>query len=155
MRNIEVSFEQDLSLDIIDVLIRAPERNEEVNSILRCISKKQPVILTLTGTDGATNKIVEDDVISVSVMNKQVEIKTEDSSFTMRDTLQNIENKLNPAIFVRISRYEIINLNKIIKYDFTLSGTLRLELANGIETWASRRCIPLIRKRLNERSDVL
>jgi ribose/xylose/arabinose/galactoside ABC-type transport system permease subunit len=31
---------------------------------------------------------------------------------------------------------------------FTISGTLRLELEGGMETWASRRCIPEIRRRL-------
>ncbi len=30
----------------------------------------------------------------------------------------------------------------------TISGTLRLELEGGMETWASRRCIPEIRRRL-------
>ena len=55
---------------------------------------------------------------------------------------------LDKKHFLRISRFEIVNLNKVLRYDFTLAGTLRLELAGGIETWASRRCIPAIRKRL-------
>ena len=51
--------------------------------------------------------------------------------------------------FLRVSRFEIIDLKKVRKYDFTLSGTLRIEFENGMETWASRRYIPLIRKRLS------
>ena len=51
--------------------------------------------------------------------------------------------------FLRVSRFEIINLKKVRKYDFTLVGTLRVEFDNGMETWASRRYIPLIKERLS------
>ena len=65
--------------------------------------------------------------------------------------MNEIEKKLTDKRFVRISRYEIVNLDKIIKYNFTLGGTLRLEFSSGMETWASRRNIPIIRKKLTER----
>ena len=66
----------------------------------------------------------------------------------MRQSLHDFEKKLDADNYVGISRYEIINLDKVRKFDFTLGGTLRLELAGGMETWASRRNIPLIRKKL-------
>ena len=47
-----------------------------------------------------------------------------------------------------IKKFQIVNLAKVRRYDFTVAGTLRLELAGGMETWASRRCIPEIRRRL-------
>ena len=80
-------------------------------------------------------------------------IITGDGSWYTRQTLQSLENMLDKNHFLRISRFEIVNLNKVLRYDFTLAGTLRLELAGGIETWASRRCIPAIRKRLLGRED--
>ena len=61
---------------------------------------------------------------------------------------KSLEDILDKQRFVRISRYEIVNLEKILKYDFTVAGTLRIELTGGMETWASRRCIPAIRRRL-------
>lgn len=79
-------------------------------------------------------------------------IVTDDGeSCTLRQPLQSIENALDGVKFVRISRYEIVNLDKIQKCDFTLNGTLRLELTGGIETWVSRRSIPSIRRRLSGR----
>ena len=58
-----------------------------------------------------------------------------------------MEEKLSRK-FLRISRFELINLSKVKKYDFTIGGTLRIEFENGMETWASRRYIPIIRERL-------
>ena len=94
------------------------------------------------------------DIVSVSVEDKQIVILTSGNRYTVRQPLQSFEERLKTAVsgrFIRISRYEIVNLDKVRKFDFTLSGTLRLELAGGIETWASRRNIPAIRKKLSER----
>ena len=62
--------------------------------------------------------------------------------------IHSLKSALDAQRFVRISRYELVNLDMVRKFDFTLGGTLRLELAGGMETWASRRCIPAIRARL-------
>ena len=64
-----------------------------------------------------------------------------------------IESQLDAWTFLRISRHEIINTDKIRKYDFTVSGMPRLELAGGIETWVARRCIPALRKRLKGKAE--
>lgn len=78
-------------------------------------------------------------------------IITSDGSYYLRQTLQGLEEKVDGRRFVRISRYELVNLDRVRRYDFTVAGTLRVELEGGMETWASRRCIPAIRKYLKER----
>jgi DNA-binding LytR/AlgR family response regulator len=62
--------------------------------------------------------------------------------------MQDAETMLNPSWFLRISRYEIVNLRKVKYFDFSVSGSLYINLENGRETWASRRFIPAIKKRL-------
>jgi DNA-binding LytR/AlgR family response regulator len=93
--------------------------------------------------------IARDDVVSVSVTGKQAQIVTEEGRYTVRQSLQSLESELDPDRFLRVSRHELVNMDKVERYDFTVNGTLRLELAGGMETWASRRCIPAIRRRLN------
>ncbi|MER2235290.1 MAG: LytTR family DNA-binding domain-containing protein, partial [Candidatus Limivicinus sp.] len=90
----------------------------------------------------------ESEIILASVDGKSVRIITADGKWLSRQTLQSLEETLDSHTFIRISRYEIVNLRKVARYDFTISGTLRLELEGGMETWASRRCIPEIRRRL-------
>lgn len=148
MKKIRVRFERDDQTELIDVIVRASERDSEVDSLMKKISGSASDTLTVSAANDTICRIDTRDIISVSVMGKHVQIVTESGSYSSRQSLAAIEAELYEWDFVRISRYEIVNLNKVLKYDFTLSGTLRLELAGGIETWASRRCIPEIRKRL-------
>ena len=148
MKEIKTRFERDEALEYIDVLVRAAERDAEVEALLTRVSNAPPALLTVMGTNSTADNIPVDSIISVSVLGKDSQIVAEGGSYTVRQPLNVLEDKLNKR-FIRISRHEIVNLDKVVKYDFTLGGTLRLEFAGGMETWASRRCIPAIRARLN------
>jgi DNA-binding LytR/AlgR family response regulator len=65
--------------------------------------------------------------------------------------MQEAENMLKSSMFLKISRFEIINLQKVKNFDFTISGQLKIEFEDGEVTWASRRYIPLIKQRLAEK----
>ena len=153
MKNISVRFEPDPTLAHIDVVVRAPERDAEVEALLDRLSDRPPDTLAVFDGSGSLRALPAGEIILASVDGKLVNIVTEDGSWYTRRTLQSLEEELDERRFLRISRYELVNLDKVLRYDFTVAGTLRLELAGGMETWASRRCIPAIRKRLNGRSE--
>lgn len=148
MKTIRAHFEPEPALDHIDVVIRAPEMDEDVSALMDQLSGHPPD--ALMAFDGAGNlcSLSAGDIVMASVEGKLVSIVTEDGKWFTRRTLQSLEDELDSRWFIRVSRYELVNLRKVRRYDFTLAGTLRLELAGGMETWASRRCIPAIRKRL-------
>jgi len=148
MKKIKVRFEQDAALDCIEVTVCASEQDSEVTALMERISEQPARMLLLTGLDNTALCIDMDDIIFASVLNKMTQIVTERGSYTARQPLNVLEGRLDGS-FIRVSRHELVNLNKVVKYDFTLDGTLRLEFADGMETWASRRCIPAIRRRLN------
>lgn len=153
MKKINIMFERDETLEDIDILIRASDEDKEVKALFERIDPNRHTAVTASDENGALEIIPVSDIILLSVNGKQVSVITEDSKYIARQPLNAIEGSLDPARFVRISRYEIVNLAKIVKYDFTLGGTLRIELVGGMETWASRRCIPQIRRRLSGRRD--
>ena len=148
MKKIQVRFERDETLEHIDVVIRASSRDAAVTKLMEQLSGEPPDVLDLTDTDGTPIQLVTDDVISVSVSDKLTLLITEDGRHIVRQPLQSIEQALDARRFLRISRHELVNTDKIEQYEFSANGTLRLVLAGGIETWASRRCIPAIRARL-------
>ena len=148
MKKINVIFELDDTLEGIDIIVRASAMDEDVEALLGRLEPSDAENVAVTDGGGKLEVIPASDIIMLSVNGKTVSIITEESRYTARQPLNSIESSLDEARFVRISRYEIINLAKVVRYDFTLAGTLRIELVGGIETWASRRCIPLIRKRL-------
>lgn len=148
MKRINVIFEQDESLGDIDVIVRASANDDEVQSIISRITSSSPETIAVTGESGTLDVVQLSDIVLLSVNDKQVTIITENGRFIARQPLRRIEELLILDRFVRISRYEIVNLTKVVRYDFTLGGSLRIELVGGMETWASRRCIPQIRRRL-------
>ena len=148
MKKIMIRFEKDTSIDGIDIVIRANERDEQVDALIERLSQHQPLKLTVLDRDNCTCLIDEDEIVFVSADGKNVRITATCGIYRAKQSLQSIENMLSRK-FLRVSRFELINLSMVRKYDFTIGGTLRIEFDNGMETWASRRYIPLIRERLS------
>ena len=147
MKRVKLIFEEDDSLEDIEVTVRASERDGQVDGLIASLGSGSSTV-TVTDENGAVKTVKSDSIRLISVNDKQLNIVTEEGTYTMRRSLQSIESILDPKQFMRISRYELINLSKVEHYDFTLRGTLRIEFGNGGEAWASRRCIAAIRKRL-------
>ena len=148
MKRIKLRFEREPELDQIDVLIRASEQDAQVTELMERISGQPPDVLTVTATSGEILRIALDDIVSASVTDKVTLLTTESGRYALRQPLHTLEAALGPARFLRISRHELINLNKIRTCDFTINGALRMELAGGVETWVSRRFIPEVRRRI-------
>ncbi len=149
MEKISIRFEPDPGLNHIEVLIRAPELDPDVSALMEQLSYQQSDMITVLDDRGVAHVIPEKDIVLISVKGKLVNVVTKDGSWFARRTLQSLEDELNAKRFVRISRYELVNLDQVLRYDFTVAGTLRLELHGGMETWAARRCIPELRRRLS------
>lgn len=66
--------------------------------------------------------------------------------YTVRIRLYEIEERLNPGQFVRISNSEIINLKKVKNFDLSFTGTICVELVNGMTTYVSRRYVSKVKK---------
>ena len=142
-----VRFECDPALDSVEIVVRAPKEDDEVVALIEHLTES-PGALTVYDAKGIARVLTPDEVITASMEGKHVRVVTADGVWHTRRTLQSLENALAGRQFVRVSRHELVNLDKVLRYDFTIAGSLRLELVNGMETWASRRCIPDIRKRL-------
>ena len=148
MKKLKLRFEQDKTLDKIEIVVRAAEKDAQVTALLESFAKVEPIKLTVLDSGNRASVIDEKDIVFVAAEGKLVRVVTTEGIFKAKQSLQSIESILSRS-FLRVSRFEIINLKKVRKYDFTLVGTLRVEFDNGMETWASRRYIPLIKERLS------
>lgn len=148
MKKINVRFERDKTLSNIDIVIRAADQDEQVNALIESLTHRESQKLTVLDRNNCTCVIGEDEIVFVSADGKHVRITATGGIYRAKQSLQSIEEMLSRK-FLRVSRFEIINLSMVRKYDFTIGGTLRIEFDNGMETWASRRYIPLIRERLS------
>ena len=148
MKKVNVRFEQDETLDSIEIIVRASERDEQVGALIDSLTRREPAKLSVLDRDNCVAVIEEEKIVFVSADGKNVRITATDGVYRAKQSLQSVEELLSRK-FLRVSRFELINLSLVKKYDFTIVGTLRIEFENGMETWASRRYIPLIRERLS------
>ena len=148
MKRITIRFEQDSSLGDIEVTVRADGRDAQVEGLIESLKIKEPKKLTVIDRGNCASVIDESDIIIAAADGKQVRIVTDSGIYMAKQSLQSFEQLLSRC-FLRVSRFEIVNLKKVKRYDFTIVGTLRIEFDNGMETWASRRYIPQIRARLS------
>lgn len=154
MKKIRIRFERDETLDGIELVIHAAARDAQVEELIQSLIVPEPVRLTAYGQDNCPTVIDEKDIIFVSSDGKSAQIVTAHGRYRAKQSLQNMEEILDGDFF-RVSRFEIINLKKVRKYDFTIGGTLRIEFDNGMETWASRRYIPDIKENLSREEGYL
>ena len=148
MKKINVRFEADKTIDDVEIVIRAAEKDDQIVSLIEKLSARGSVKLTLLDRNNCSCVIDEDEIVLVSADGKNVRVTATGGIYCAKQSLQSIEELLSRK-FLRVSRFELINLSMVRKYDFTIGGTLRIEFKNGMETWASRRYIPLIRQRLS------
>lgn len=137
----------DESIEETEVKIYAKEYSKDVENIRDVLTEK------------FVDKIVAfkcrevfilsfDEIIRIYAQDKNVYIKTKDSTYTTRLTIYEFESRTDRRNFIRISRSEIVNLDYVKRLDLSFTGTIAVELANGDVSYVSRRKLKEFKKAL-------
>ena len=154
MKKINIRFECDKGLEDIDIVISADKRDAQIDALIESLTRHDSVKLTVLDRNDCPTVIDEKDIVFISAGGKSIRIVTLHDVFSAKQSLQSMEGILS-SYFLRVSRFEIINLKMVRKYDFNIGGTLRIEFEGGMETWASRRYIPIIKEKLSQEEGYL
>lgn len=120
------------------IIIVTNEIDDEVLKLQESIINLKPNLLS--GFNGNRFEIIkEENIIRLYTSEGKVYIVTKDKEYVTRQTLQELENELNKNYFIRISRFDIINLDKIKSFDLSFVGTISVEMVNGDVLYVSRR----------------
>jgi len=79
------------------------------------------------------------DIVLISAAEKYVEVKTEKASYLVRETMNRMEELLDPSHFVRIHRSAIINVDELAEIQPWSHGDSLVLLKNGSQLTLSRR----------------
>lgn len=127
------------------VVIWTAAMTEEVNTILSRLSEHAPPIIS--GSKGDRVEVLEQaDLIRIYASAGKVLAVTPKGEYVLRLRLYEIEERLPPHQFVRISNSEIIHLKKVDSFDLSMTGTICVKLANGTITYVSRRYVSKLKK---------
>ena len=152
MRNpVDIEIQIDPQCHDPVVLIRTDRKTQRVEDIVHaietCTDSSYPLIAGYR--DGDMELLSQRDIIRVYVEARKVRICTAGGTYDSRKSLAWLETVLNPDRFIRISRFEIANIRKITRFDFSIAGTVHIIFDDGRVTWAARRYVRAIQQALD------
>lgn len=140
-----VEFRRNAALDEPRVIVEAAEETEAVRHLMRHLASGDEFVLNGWGDDGI-QRLPEVDIVRIYGERQRVYCETLSGRCLLRERLYELEARLDPRLFVRISNSEIVNSRFILRLDASLTGTLCLHMKNGAKAYASRRYVPGLRK---------
>jgi len=66
--------------------------------------------------------------------------------YSIQEKLYELEERLDEGQFFRISKSEIVNLKKIKRLDLSITGTIKVILSDGTESYTSRRNVTKLKQ---------
>jgi len=133
------------------ILIRTDQKTQRVEDIVHaietCTDSSYPMIAGYH--DNEMELLSQRDILRVYVEARKVRICTNEGIYDSRKTLSWLETVLNTDRFVRISRFEIVNIRRVARFDFSIAGTVHIVFDDGNVTWVARRYVHAIQQVLN------
>lgn len=140
----KVELHIDSSQPEVTVVIRAPARTTEVETLLAHLTADSGTLLGFR--DGMAVPLPPESILRFYGEEKEVRVQTLDGIYTVRQRLYELEERLAGRRFVRVSYSEIVNLDQVTALDLSLTGTIRMTLRGGAVTYVSRRYVKKIKE---------
>lgn len=129
------------------IIIETDQITDEIQEIISKLSNSSTRMLT--GFRENTLEILnQQEILRIYAQSGKVLAATTSGEYILRFRLYELEQRLDPTCFVRISNSEIINLKKVKGFDLNLVGSIRVTLTDGSVTYVSRRYISKIKQLL-------
>ena len=142
---IQVEIKIDPSYTEPKIIVLTSSMTEDVSNLVKKLSENVPDFIS--GSRNEKMEVLEQaDLIRVYANAGKVFAVTPKGEYLLRLRLYELEERLNPDRFVRISNSEIINLKKVKSFDLSITGTICVQLTNGTVTYVSRRYVSKLKK---------
>lgn len=149
-KNIKISIVSDRSCTEPEVIIktgsRSPDVEKIINAIEQCMDEEYPRITVYN--DDQVFLVNQWDITRVYTENRRLLVCTDTGTYMAKGSLMEMERLLREDYFIRISRFEVVNLKKVSSFDLSISGTIRVQFIDGSETYVARRYVHDISQKL-------
>lgn len=132
------------------VVVYAARATPEIEALLRRLAAPPPDAVAAQ-TDRGVALLPVDEIVRVYSERQRVFAQTAGGVYALRARLYEMERRLEGRGFVRVSASELVSARMIEGMDFSLTGTIRLTLRGGIQTYVSRRRVSEIKKMFDVR----
>ena len=127
------------------IVITAKEKNELVNKIEKIINMTEYNLIAYS-----EEEIIPIDIKCVYAFytnDSKVYVSLKDKEYVIKERLYQIEGLLDDS-FVKINQGCIVKISKILKFDSSLTGSLKVILKNGFQDYISRRELKNVKRRI-------
>ncbi|MDU2829318.1 LytTR family DNA-binding domain-containing protein [Anaerococcus jeddahensis] len=136
----------DENLDESLVKIYAPSYNKDIENIKRSLEATN-INKLVVFKDDEIYLLEYEEIIRCISKNKGVFIESKNGEYKSRMRLYELYERFDNK-FIKISRYEIINIDYVKKLDLSFKGTIAVEFKNGSISYVSRRYLKEFKKAL-------
>lgn len=134
---VELKIEYDRSLPEKLTIVRTKSHHSIVDKISHLFENPylSNIVIGYNGTSYSPIELNQIDYVFTE--NKAVYVQSEYGKQKIKERLYEIEARL-PNHFVRISRFEIINLREVQRFEYTFGGKIVLHLKNKDKLYTTR-----------------
>ena len=143
-----INLKQDTTKKDIEVTIEYPVMNKTVNRIVSLIKSADTQIECYM--DDSLKLINVSEVYYIESIDKKTIVFDEKQGYYNKSRLYQLYEKLANKGFVQISKYCIVNINKLEKIKTLANSHLEAELSNGKCLYVTRKYLENIRLLLKE-----
>ncbi len=149
---VRIRVELDAGCVSPEVVIRTAQRTGFVENLVSVIERyaKSDVPRIAVSEGSSTVLLEQTEILRVYTEPRKLLVCASRGTFEARCSLKEMEKTLAPECFVRISRFELINMERVSGFDMGLSGTIRVTFDDGSSTFVARRYVRTIEQRLDQ-----
>lgn len=154
--NIKINTNISNEYQDIQITINAPSLDKQTQLIIDTISNISSDCTQIIGQlDNNVYILQIDDILCFYADEKYNYCQTLQNKFRVKNTLYELEQRLNKQNWIRISNSCIVNLNRIKCFDIGTVGSIVVVLEDGAKKDVSKRKIKDVMKLLKERRSLL
>ncbi|EEM14523.1 MULTISPECIES: LytTR family DNA-binding domain-containing protein [Bacillus] len=144
----KIHLELNPSQDEIEIIVKAKEVTDEVQQLLKRIEGGN--VKQIVGVLKQQYYLLEPkDIYWFYTEGRKVMAQTMRGSLEVKSRLYELETKLQGDRFVRFSKSTLANLQHVINFEMSFSGSMCAHFSNGMKEYVSRKYVPFIKEALN------
>ncbi len=140
----KIAFSEDKTLCEPKLVLHAARRDEQTETVLSQLERLYADTVNAY-RDECVYVLRQSDILRVWAEGAHVFCQAGSEIYSLHARLWEMEERLDAQTFVRISKWEIVNKNKILRLDVSLVGTVGVTLEGNVKTNTSRRYMKTIK----------
>ncbi|MDR0302413.1 MAG: LytTR family transcriptional regulator [Treponema sp.] len=138
-------LEQDAAQNDIEIVIKYPAENKNIDDIVSFLKTFDTQIECYSRN--GIKKVNVSDIYYIESKDKLAVVFCENESYQTNFRLYQINQKLKDKGFVQVSKYCILNINKLDKFKPLLNSRMEAVLTNGARIYINRNYLANIKRK--------